>query len=258
MKYSLHLLSLMLFLTNCSNKMVVNEINQKLKNEVIVLGTIQGDHLLQEEYGVEVLKELIVKIAPDIILAEIPPDHFEKAYDEFLLTDSVSDPRVKKFPEYTHVIFPLSKELEFEIIPTSGWTQEMADARSEKLNSININEDWKNKITAFNITSSLSDSLLAASGRAFDPYWIHTKEYDRIINIKMRAYEKLFRKELGDGSWQNTYKSHYSNIEAALDDYQFQEKKILITYVAHHKGWLLRELSKRKDINLLDFSDLEH
>ena len=29
---------------------------------------------------------------------------------------------LKAFPEYADVVFPLTKEMDFEIIPTAGWT----------------------------------------------------------------------------------------------------------------------------------------
>ena len=41
-----------------------------------------------------------------------------------------------RFPEYVDVVFPLTKEMDFEIIPTAGWTRIMAEERRDKLNAI--------------------------------------------------------------------------------------------------------------------------
>ena len=106
---------------------------KKGKNEVIVLGTIHSGHLTDPVYHVAYLKKLIKQIKPDIILTEIPPDRLDAAMSEFKMDGVVREPRVKVFPEYVNVIFPLTKEMHFEIIPTAGWTKFMNDDRNKKL-----------------------------------------------------------------------------------------------------------------------------
>ena len=103
------------------------------KNEVLVLGTIHSSHLTKATYSIEKLTKLIQEIQPDIILAEIPPDRYEAAVEGFKRDDSISEPRVMRFPEYTDVIFSLYKTMNFEIIPTAGWTRPMAKERQKNL-----------------------------------------------------------------------------------------------------------------------------
>ena len=209
------------------------------KNEVLVLGTIHSGHKTQEVYNINKLTALIKQIKPDIILTEIPPDRFDIAMEGFKRDDSISEPRVRRFPEYTDVIFPLSKTMNFEIIPTAGWTQSMALERQKKLRSISQDstrtKDWE----AYRKASKLSDSLLKATEKRNDPYFIHTKEYDSLYNIRLSVYNKLFNAELGLGGWENINIVHYWLIEKALEKYRHQNKRILITYGAGHKGWFL-------------------
>lgn len=222
------------------------------KNEVLVLGTIHSGHLTKEEYSIEKLTKLIKEIKPDIILTEIPPDRFEAAVAGFKKDDSISEPRVMRFPEYTDVIFPLSKTMNFEIIPTAGWTRPMAMERQKKLRAISKDstriKDWQQYLNAGKIT----DSLMTAIGKEHDPYFIHTNTYDSIYNISLDVYNKLFNVELGLGGWDNINIAHYWNIEKALEKHRHQNKRILITYGAGHKGWFLKELRKRDDIELLE------
>ena len=222
------------------------------KNEVLVLGTIHNGHLTKAEYSIEKLTKLIQEIKPDIILTEIPPDRFEAAVAGFKKDDSISEPRVMRFPEYTDVIFPLSKTMNFEIIPTAGWTRPMAMERQKKLRAISKDstrtEDWQQYMNAGKTT----DSLMTAIGKEYDPYFIHTNTYDSIYNISLDVYNKLFNVELGLGGWDNINIAHYWNIEKALEKYRHQNKRILITYGAGHKGWFLKELRKRDDIELLE------
>ena len=225
---------------------------EKPKNEVLVLGTIHGGHLRDSVYTVDYLTKLIRNIAPDYILTEIPPNLFQEAMSGFKKDDSISEPRVMRFPEYVDVVFPLTKEMDFEIIPTAGWTRAMADDRSAKLRAISADTTRTSDWTAYQTANKISDSLYKASGRVNDPYFIHSHTYDSIQDIGLQTYNTLFNDELGLGGWENINISHYWNIEKALEKHRFEGKRVLITYGAGHKGWFLRQLKKRDDIDLLE------
>jgi len=233
-------------------KQTANNSQKLLKNEVLILGTIHGGHLTDSVYNVLYLRKLIKAINPDFILAEIPPDRFVAAMEGFKKDDSISEPRVMRFPEYVNVVFPLTKTMDFEIIPTAGWTKPMAQERSNKLRAISKDgsriADW----TAYLAANKLSDSLYTATGKVNNPYFIHTNTYDSIQDISLQVYNKLFNTELGLGGWKNINIAHYWNIEKALEKYKYQGKRMLIIYGAGHKGWFLRELRKRDDIKLLE------
>lgn len=252
-KYLVLLFSLFLII-NCNQSQNTTDINivKKQKNEVLVLGTIHGNHHTDSIYTISYLEKLIKEIKPDYILAEIPPSRFEKAIQGFKKDDSISEPRVMRFPEYVDVVFPLTKEMDFEIIPTAGWTLPMAQERSKKLKEISKDstrtQDWK----TYQKANKQSDSIYKATGKINDPYFIHTDTYDSIQDISLQVYNKLFNVELGLGGWENINIAHYWNIEKALEKYRYQEKRILIIYGAGHKGWFIRELRKRDDINLLE------
>ena len=225
------------------------------KNDVLVLGTIHSGHHKHEEFNLDVLTDLIKKIDPDVILTEIPPDRFDAAVEGFLRDDTISEPRVLRFPEYVDVIFPLSKTMDFEMVPTAGWTKEMADKRSAQLRAISKDstraKDWE----IYTEAGAKSDSLMKASGRQYDPYFINSDEYDKIAEIQLGTYNDLFNEELGLGGWDNINKAHFGHIADALDKYSNQGKRILITYGAGHKGWFLRALKKRDDVNIISLKE---
>lgn len=254
-KYILFFSLLITALFSCENSLKKTEENienqVKTKNKVLVLGTIHDGHLTEKEYNIDVLKGIIKDYQPDYILTEIPPDRYDAAMDEFVKDDTITEERVRLFPEYVNVIFPLTKEMDFEIIPTAGWTKEMALARREKLKAISENperaDDWKKLTDA----EKLSDSLMTETGRKYDPYWINSDAYDSLVEIELSVYNDLFNDELGLGGWDNINKAHYKYISEALDLHKFEGKRILITYGAGHKGWFLRELKKRDDIELV-------
>ena len=106
------------------------------KNKVIMMGMIHRGHVDSERYGLNVVEQLIRNIDPDYVLTEIPPDRLADAVHGFAQTGEVIEPRVKVFPEYRDVLFPLTKEMDFKIIPTAAWSRRMADYRREALSRI--------------------------------------------------------------------------------------------------------------------------
>ena len=227
-----------------------------IKNEVLVLGTIHSKHLTEEIYNLDVLRSLIVEIKPDVILAEIPPDRFPIAMKEYLETDSITEPRVKRFPEYVDVIFPLLKNMDFEIIPTAGWTKPMADKRRQQLKDISEDSSRVAEWNQLQSASKKSEEIMEKSGRQYDPYWINSDAYDQAVEVELSVYNKLFNEELGLGGWDNINEAHFSYIAKALDKLAGQGKRVLITYGAGHKGWFLKALEKRDDIEIKSLQEL--
>ena len=222
------------------------------KNEVLVLGTIHSGHLTDSLYNNSYVEKLITSINPDYILAEIPPDRMEAAMKGFMRDDTISEPRVMRFPEYVDVVFPLTKTMDFEIIPTAGWTAPMAKERREKLTAISKDPERKEDWEAYLAANALSDSTFKATGNVNDPYFIHTHTYDSISDLSLQVYNRLFNVELGLGGWENINIAHYWNIEKALEKHRYKGKRFLIIYGSGHKGWFLRQLRKRDDIILMD------
>ena len=221
-------------------------------NEVIVLGMIHVRHRESERYGIDVLKNLIREINPAYVLTEIPPNRFDAAMADFQATDSIAEARVRRFPEYVDALFPLTREMDFEIIPTAGWTTEMADFRSARLQAISQDPDRAAEWAAYQRANAQADSAIAAGGEPDDPRWIHTDAYDAAYNLRLNVYNDLFNEELGPGGWDTINAAHYAHIARALDAHRGEGTRVLITYGAGHKGWFLRELRKRDDITLLD------
>ena len=222
------------------------------KNEVLILGTIHGGHETSERFDLKLLDGFIREVNPDYILAEIPPDRARAAMEGFLRDGKVSEPRVMRFPEYLDVVDPLTRELDFEIIPTAGWTDPMARFRSNRLRAISADPERAEEWAEYQAASLAAEECQKAAGEGDDPYFVNSDAYDDCVEIDLAVYDRLFNDELGPGGWTAINKSHYGNIAQALDKYAGQGKRFLITYGAGHKGWFLRELRKRIDIDLVD------
>ncbi len=226
----------------------------QLTNQVVMLGMIHGGHETSEAFSLDVVRDLVREINPDYWLTEIPPNRWERAWGEFQANGVVEEPRVSRFPEYMEVLFPLSRELDFVVVPTAGWTEPMSDFRAQYLNA--YAEDPARADTWAQYTAASAASAAALAVRpGDDPRWIHTDAYDEAYDIRMKPYQDLFGAEIGPGGWDAINASHWGNIERALEAHSGEGVRLLITYGAGHKGPFLRELRKRTDVELLDVAD---
>ncbi len=219
-------------------------------NEVVVLGTIHGEHKDSEKYSLPLLSKLLEATEPDYVLTEIPPNRLRTAQQDFIKSKRIREARVSRFPEYTDVLFPLTDSLDFEIIPAAAWNTSMNDYRSQALEDIENDRERRRDWAAHQAAFKQMDQMIGE--RDDDPLFIHTDEYDAIIKQGFRPYDKFFNDELGTGGWTTINQAHYRLIEQALDDHSGEGKRFVITFGAAHKYWFLEQLRKRNDIRLLD------
>ncbi|MFT5283988.1 MAG: hypothetical protein ACI8TQ_000139 [Planctomycetota bacterium] len=227
-----------------------------VSNKVFMLGTIHGGHETSEVYDLQFLEQFIREVDPNYILAEIPPNRARAAMEGFLREGQVIEERVMRFPEYLQVVYPLTRELDFEIIPTAGWTEPMARFRRNRLKAISEDPERAAEWAEYQAAGKAAEECQAQLGPSDDPYLIHSNAYDDCVELDLSVYDRLFNDELGPGGWTAINKAHYGNIEAALDKHSGEGKRFLITYGAGHKGWFLRELRKRTDIELIDLAPI--
>ena len=221
------------------------------RNEVIVVGTIHGEHRTSTRYGTRVLHDLLREMKPDYVLTEIPPNRFAAAMAEFQRTGTITEARVARFPEYVDVLFPLTREMHFTIIPTAGWTRPMDLYRNAALKRLANDTSRRVQWTEYESASRLADSLVNAYG-SDDPYFINSARYDSIQTVAHAPYNTHFNRDLGPGGWDNINVTHFGLIAAALDAHRGEGKRFVITYGAGHKEWFLRALQQRTDIVILD------
>lgn len=220
------------------------------KNQVVMLGMIHDGFRTSERYSLEVLRQTIRAIEPDFVLVEIPPNRMGAAIRGFRKTGELTEPRAGVFPEYTDVVFPLTREMDFDIIGVAAWSRPMNEyrraARRRLRSDPAMAHAWSDKEEAEDEFEE------AIEGRAYDPEFIHSDEFDKITRRAFAPDIEYFNNALGPGGWKNINEAHYRLIAEALDRHKGAGKRILITFGASHKYWFLEELRKREDIILLD------
>lgn len=226
---------------------------QTATTRLVVLGMIHGGHRTSERYSTARLADAIRRIKPDVVLCEIPPDRLESAIEEFARTGTITEPRVSRFPEYVDVLFPLTREMPFEIVACAAWTKAMSDDRGAKLKA------WQTtrpaEMAEVDAAQKRADEMIASESKAAglsgdDPRFIHSDRYDAITKQGLEPYDRLFNDDLGAGGWTNINKAHYVLLATALDKHA--GKTVLLMFGAGHKYWFLEQLRTRKDVELID------
>jgi hypothetical protein len=245
--------SFMMLLLACLFQMIPTakaQVAEDAKTRVIVIGTIHSEHESSVPYSLDVLRRALITIRPDQILAEIPPERVAIAFAEFRATGRVTEPRVSVFPEYVDVVFPLTASQKFELVGVAGWTQQISDVRDAALQRIAADparrSQWRAHLQAYTAYEK------ALGSRGDDPLFIHTPAYDMLVERAQSPYQRYFDKDLGGGGWTSINKAHYSLISRALDRVTGRGKTIVITFGSWHKYWILRELTKRNDVVIVD------
>ena len=220
-------------------------------SEVIIVGTIHGEHRTSKRYSTDVLRRLLIAMHPDYVLTEIAPNRLDAAMREFKATGKITEPRVVRFPEYVDVLFPLTRTMTFTIVPTAGWTRPMDLFRTAALKRIEADPTRRVEWAEYDRATRLADSIVASKG-ADDPYYINSEAYDTVQTAAHEPYNRLFNWELGPGGWDNINETHFGNIARALDAHRGEGRRFVITYGAGHKEWFMRALRKRDDIAILE------
>ncbi len=221
-------------------------------NELVFLGMIHGEHRTSTRYSLEVVRRLVEAIDPDYWLTEISPNRLARATEEFARTGAVAEARVSRFPEYVDVLFPLSRTMRFTVYGTAGWNHPMDRYRRERLAAIAADPQRRGDWQAYQTAIAESERQLAAGGADDDPRWIHTDAYDAAQRVQLDVYNDRFDGELGTGGWNTINRAHYANITRVLDQHRGEGARLLITYGAGHKSWMLPRLRQRPDLTVLE------
>ena len=80
------------------------------KPEVIVLGTIHSQHKTSVEYGLVELVAIVRNVDLDYILAEMPPERFEIAKNEFESYGKIREPRILNTLNIVRLFFRFPEE----------------------------------------------------------------------------------------------------------------------------------------------------
>lgn len=219
--------------------------------EVAVLGMIHGGHLESTTWGLDQVRETIRRLAPDVVCAEIPPDRWDRIWSEWTGRGTITDDRVRVFPETTRVLLPLAIEMGFSIEPCAAWTREMADLRRARLRQLDEDPSQSERRRAYETAKAEVEAKHRREPLdEDDPRVIHSQRYDRRTAEELAPYDTYLNDWIGPGGWTYINEAHYRLIDGVIR--RHPGERILITFGAGHKYWLLERLKEREDIRLLD------
>jgi DNA-binding beta-propeller fold protein YncE len=219
--------------------------------EVAVMGMIHSGHRTSELWGLEQVEQAIRNFDPDVVCAEIAPDRWQRIERDLRERDTIEDPRVLRFPEYTDVVLRLSASMGFTIAPCAGWTLEMSDLRSTRIAEFERDPQWAEPREEYAGRPAAQRATYGEGPVVMDdPSYIHSDAYDLRQEGELALYDEYQNDLIGAGGWTNINVEHYRNVDLTIR--RHRGERILVTFGGGHKYWLLERLRERGDIELLD------
>jgi len=221
--------------------------------EVAVLGMTHGRHRDSSTWSLAHVAETIRRLEPDVVCTEIPPNRWDAARKSFADTGAIAESRVVRFPEYTDVLLPLSKVMDFEIVPCAGWTQEMSDLRRTRIHEFDTDPAHSAAKREYDARMATARNARPDASTMDDPRFIHSDRYDGVMRNEYTIYDQTLNDWIGPGGWTQINESHYALVENAIRGHA--GKRVLVTFGGAHKYWIRDRLRERDDITLLDVND---
>ena len=220
------------------------------RTTVAVLGVMHGAHLESKRYSIATVIATVRKYKPEVVFVEIPPYLYETVLKR--IDARGFDTRrkhladltwTKAFPELYRGVIPLRKELGYTVVPVSGWRPEVSADRRK----------YKRPADRNRIYEAVRDALAEIRRRENDrenPRFLNSQHYADLRHLERTVWAASFDQGLGRGGEAAINAAHWGFIAKALD--RHRGKRVLIVYGAAHRYWFLRELRKRKDVELVD------
>lgn len=233
-----------------------NPVNQPLPpietTQVGFLAMTHSQHLTSEIWGLEEVEAAVRAFAPDVLCTEIAPDRWERIDRELRERDVIEDPRVLRFPEYREVLLRLREEVGYVIEPCAGWSIEMSDLRADRIAAFDSEDGWATERAAYAQALGGLPRRDGVSGNnaSDDPAYLHSDAYDDDQRAELELYDRYQNDMIGPGGWTNINVAHYRQVDRAIRAHAGQ--RILITFGGGHKYWMLEQLRRRGDVELVD------
>jgi len=222
--------------------------------DVAVMGMIHSGHLTSSRWGLPEVRQTIEAFAPDAVLAEIPPDRWQRIWSDYTERGVIEDSRVSVFPEYVDLILELAVQRGFEIVPCAGWNTEMNNLRRAQMALLQADQSLAALQERYAADEARMEAELAAQSTPpdDDPFYIHSAAYDARTARSLQPYDEHLNELIGPGGWTHINAAHMRLVEQAIDERPGQ--RLLVTFGAGHKHWFLARLATRGDVQLVDLA----
>ena len=85
-----------------------------------------------------------------------------------------------------------------------------------------------------------------------DPAYLHSDASDEAQRAELALYDRYQNDMIGPGGWTNINVEHYRQVDRAIR--ANPGRRILITFGAGHRYWLLDQLKRRDDVEIIDMT----
>lgn len=212
------------------------------RTEVVFIASLHRGHLHHEDYPMSMLEKLVRAVEPEVVIAEIPPAG--RARIEAALAAEQPDPWLESFPELSQVVYPLHRELGFELVAASAWERQVSDDWSTYWAAHPNGPDaelYQNAATHFARVTEDEDD---------DPEWLHSPTYRRLAAWTDTALSSHAGDELGAADPIRLGRRHAAAVVRAI--LAHQGRRIAVVWDARKRWILEREVQTLSNVTIHD------
>lgn len=177
------------------------------RTEVFVVPTLHRRHERSEDFPLELLGALLRQARPDVVLVEVPPVRFDPV--RAAVSGGTDDDWLLQLPEL-RVAFSVAEELGAEVVPVSGWTRAVNEARRAYFAAHPRGPDSEHYERALHQWTDVSEA------EEDDPEWILGPRFNRLAAWVDRALSTYAGDELGPADPMRLGAEHMKLVRQAI------------------------------------------
>lgn len=219
--------------------------SEKNKTEILVVGTIHGSHKTNPNYTFKDIVNILGTYEPDVICVEIPPSFFRKRsyLYEMMIASMYGFENDKK-------VYPID------------WWSKGDRAEQKKYRKTEDYEIKEQKIEELVKADSIMQSFKAKYGGWSNVWKENNKSYNfyngKECNDFVKQMYSISMSVYGDSFMNLHYESRNGKMLELIDSaiVENKGKRIIILTGCEHKHYFDLVLSKRKDIEVIEFESI--
>ena len=249
----------------------LNAFAKEDKAEVIILGCIHERHEKAEVYPIELLRDIVHRLNPDVILIEISKS--QRYYDKNGEYQKWFKDYIARGNNELSVAHDISLENNIPLIPMDAFGIKMWNYRHTNRTLEKVY--WERLSSAFNKSEPFLTSLFQTFNEITKikgvyhnkrPDIINSEFYDNIVALHKKmlyeiiseiALENDYFKDLHE--YINTSRNHFKKRNETMSEniiltaQKYKGKRILVLVGAEHRFYLKHKVSKESSIDLKEY-----
>jgi len=216
--------------------------------EIYVQGSFIPEYIDSEEWLRDVLQKIVHRVDPDFLIAAVPIIPSKDLVREYPEGQDAS--RLAKLEKiFSQTISVLKEKYGFEYKLLSEWEIDAIQKRNEFWKKFGDQNDVKLKRELYLTLHEIIDRKIIELGLNENYLQVNAPDFDRYLEIENDFFSRVFPSLIKEVDFITTNEKYLEQIDWIIE--QNPQSTFLIIYDATQKYWLIQQLKKRKNVNVI-------